>query len=246
MSRYVFGRNAVQGSLANEGKQALRLHVLKLGKEADAAVAQAKALKIKVEVKDRAWFAKLAKNSPHQGLVLELPDFEYAALEDLLKRAPAQSVLVMLDQVEDPHNLGAIARSAEGAGALGLVITNDRSVQVTPIAEKAASGALSRLPVAKVVNLSRALEQAKAAGFWIYGMAGEAKQSLYDEKLEGKVCLVLGAEGKGLRDGVGKHCDQLLRIPMAGTQSSLNVSVAAGIALFEVLRRRKPNQAAKP
>lgn len=239
MSRYVFGRNAVQGSLAHEGKQALRLHVLKLGKEADAAVAQAKALKIKVEIKDRAWFAKLAKNSPHQGLVLELPDFEYAALEDLLKRAPAQSVLVMLDQVEDPHNLGAIARSAEGAGALGLVITNDRSVQVTPIAEKAASGALSRLPVAKVVNLSRALEQAKAAGFWIYGLAGEASESLYNEKLEGKVCLVLGAEGKGLRDGVGRHCDKLLKIPMAGTQSSLNVSVAAGISLFEVLRQRQ-------
>ena len=238
MARYVFGRNAVQGSLANEGKKATRLHVLKLGKEAEAAVAQAKALKIKVEVKDRAWFSKLSKNSPHQGLVLELPDFEYVALEDLLKKAPAQTVLVMLDQVEDPHNLGALARSADGAGALGMVITNDRSVQVTPIAEKAASGALSRLPVAKVINLSRALEAAKAAGFWIYGLDGDAKASLYDEKLAGKVCLVLGAEGKGLRDGVGKHCDKLLKIPMTGTVGSLNVSVAGGIAMFEAVRQR--------
>jgi 23S rRNA (guanosine2251-2'-O)-methyltransferase len=238
LARYVFGRNAVQGSLAHEGKKATRLYVLKLGKEAEAAVAQAKALKIKVEVKDRAWFAKLSKSSPHQGLVLELPDFEYVSLEDLLKRAPAQTVLLMLDQIEDPHNLGALARSAEGAGALGLVITNDRSVQVTPIAEKAASGALARLPVAKVVNLSRALETAKQAGFWIYGLAGEAKESLYDEKLAGKVCLVLGAEGKGLRDGVGKHCDKLLKIPMSGSVGSLNVSVAGGIALFEVLRQR--------
>lgn len=234
----MFGRNAVQGSLANEGKKATRLHVLKLGKEAEAAVAQAKALKIKVEVKDRAWFSKLSKNSPHQGLVLELPDFEYVALEDLLKKAPAQTVLVMLDQVEDPHNLGALARSADGAGALGMVITNDRSVQVTPIAEKAASGALSRLPVAKVINLSRALEAAKAAGFWIYGLDGDAKASLYDEKLAGKVCLVLGAEGKGLRDGVGKHCDKLLKIPMTGTVGSLNVSVAGGIAMFEAVRQR--------
>jgi 23S rRNA (guanosine2251-2'-O)-methyltransferase len=234
----VFGRNAVQGSLAHEGKKATRLYVLKLGKEAEAAVASAKALKIKVEVKDRAWFGKLSKSSPHQGLVLELPDFEYVALEDLLKKAPAQTVLLMLDQIEDPHNLGALARSAEGAGALGMVITNDRSVQVTPIAEKAASGALARLPVAKVVNLSRALEAAKQAGFWIYGLDGAAKESLYDEKLGGKVCLVLGAEGKGLRDGVGKHCDKLLKIPMSGSVGSLNVSVAGGVALFEVLRQR--------
>lgn len=228
----------MQGSLAHEGKKATRLYVLKLGKEAEAAVASAKALRIKVEVKDRAWFGKLSKSSPHQGLVLELPDFEYVALEDLLKKAPAQTVLLMLDQIEDPHNLGALARSAEGAGALGMVITNDRSVQVTPIAEKAASGALARLPVAKVVNLSRALEAAKQAGFWIYGLDGAAKESLYDEKLGGKVCLVLGAEGKGLRDGVGKHCDKLLKIPMSGSVGSLNVSVAGGVALFEVLRQR--------
>jgi 23S rRNA (guanosine2251-2'-O)-methyltransferase len=238
MARYVFGRNAVEGSLAHEGKKAIRLHVVKLGREEEAAVKAARALKIKVEVKEKAWFERLAKNSPHQGLVLELPDFEYASLEELLRRAPEKSILLMLDQIEDPHNFGALARSAEAAGALGMVIPQDRSVQVTPIAEKAASGALSRLPVAKVVNLSRAMEQAKKAGFWIYGLDGEAKDSLFEERLDGKVCLVLGAEGKGLRDGVGKHCDKLLRIPMVGGVGSLNVSVAGGIALFEAARKR--------
>lgn len=241
MARYVFGKNPVSGSLRHEGKKALRLYVLKGDKGLEAQVKAAQALKIPVEPRDKAWFERLAKSSPHQGLALELPDFEYAAYEDLLKRAgkKEQALLVVLDQLEDPHNLGALARSADAAGALGLVIPHDRSVQVTPVAEKAASGALSALPVAKVVNLSRALDQAKEAGFWVYGLDGGATDSLFNEKLSGKVCLVLGAEGKGLRDGVGKHCDKLLRIPTQGQVGSLNVSVAGGIAMFEVVRQRQ-------
>jgi 23S rRNA (guanosine2251-2'-O)-methyltransferase len=240
MARYVFGKNAVRGSLLAEGKKATRLYAIKGQKGVDDVVKDAQAARIHVEYKDKAWFERLAKTSPHQGVALELPDFPYTTLEELLakvKNAP-ESLLIMLDQVEDPHNLGAIARSAEAAGALGLVIPNDRSVQVTPIAEKAASGALSNLAVAKVINLSRALDQAKEAGFWVYGLAGEAKEDIFQEKLNGKVCLVLGAEGKGLRDGVGKHCDKLLKIPMVGKTGSLNVSVAGGIAMFEVVRQR--------
>ena len=238
MARYVFGKNAVRGSLANEGKEAVRLNVLRGNKEAEAVAKEARALHISIEPKDKIWFDRLAKNSPHQGLALELPDFDYSSLEELLKKAGPQSLIVFLDQVEDPHNFGAIARTAEAAGALGLVIPQDRSVQVTPIVEKIASGALSNLPVAKIVNLSRGLEQAKKAGFWIYGLDGDAKQSLYTEDLSGKVCLVLGAEGKGLRDGVEKHCDKLLKIPMGGTVGSLNVSVAGGVAMFEIVRQR--------
>lgn len=240
MSRYVFGKNPVSGSLQNEGKKALRLYVVKGDKGLESQMKIARALKIPVEIRDKPWFEKLAKNSPHQGIALELPDFEYAIFEDMLKWAGKRehALLLMLDQIEDPHNLGALARSAEAAGALGLVIPHDRSVQVTPIAEKAASGALSNLPVAKVVNLSRALDQAKEAGFWVYGLAGEATDSLFAEKLSGKVCFVLGAEGKGLRDGVTKHCDKLLKIPIEGKVGSLNVSVAGGVAMFEVVRQR--------
>ena len=240
MSRYVFGRNAVQGSLQAEGKKALRLYIQKGGKDAEAVGLEARGLRIPVEVKDKGWFDKLAKNSPHKGLCLELPDFPYLSIEELLAKAKGKDscLLLMLDQIEDPHNLGAIARSAEASGAVGIVIPQDRSVQVTPIAEKAASGALSMVPVAKVVNISRALEQAKKAGFWVYGLDGDAKDDLFKEKLEGKVCLVLGAEGKGLREGVTKHCDKLLRIPMAGKTASLNVSVAGGVAMFEVVRQR--------
>lgn len=238
MARYVFGKNAVRGSLANEGKKAVRLYVLKGGKEAEAVAKEARALRMPVEFKEKGWFERLAKNSPHQGLALELPDFEYSSLEELLSEAGPRSLLVFLDQVEDPHNFGALARTADAAGALGLVIPQDRSVQVTPVVEKIASGALSRLKVAKVVNLSRGLESAKKAGFWIYGLAAEGKESLYNEKLVGKVALVLGAEGAGLRDGVSKHCDKLLAIPITGTVGSLNVSVAGGVAMFEVVRQR--------
>ena len=238
MARYVFGKNAVKGSLANEGKDAVRLYIIKGGKEAEAVAKDARAMRMPVEFKDKAWFERLAKHSPHQGLCLELKDFEYSTLEELLAAAPAQSLLVFLDQVEDPHNFGALARTADAAGALGLVIPQDRSVQVTPIVEKIASGALSRLKVAKIVNLSRGLEQAKKAGFWIYGLAAEAKDSLHTEKLNGKVALVLGAEGKGLREGVTKHCDKLLSIPITGAVGSLNVSVAGGVAMFEVVRQR--------
>jgi 23S rRNA (guanosine2251-2'-O)-methyltransferase len=240
MARYVFGKNPVSGSLQNEGKKAIRLYALKGDKGLDAQLKAAKALQIPIEFRDKPWFEKLAKSSPHQGLALELPDFEYSSLEELLARAKKRehALLVFLDQLEDPHNFGALARTADAAGALGLVIPQDRSVQVTPIAEKAASGALSSLPVAKVVNLSRGLELAKEAGFWIYGLAGEAEDDFFAEKLNGKVALVLGAEGKGLRDGVSKHCDKLLRIPIQGKVGSLNVSVAGGIAMFEVVRQR--------
>lgn len=238
MSRYVFGKNAVASSLQHEGKQALRLYALKGPKDLEALAKQAQAARIKVEWREKAWFEQLAKGSTHQGVALELPDFEYASLEELLKRGGDQALLVFLDQVEDPHNFGALARTAEAAGALGLVIPQDRSVQVTPVVEKVASGALARLEVAKVVNLSRALEQAKREGYWIYGLAAEAEASLYAEQLSGKVALVLGAEGKGLRDGVAKHCDKLLRIPIVGGVGSLNVSVAGGVAMFEVLRQR--------
>lgn len=240
MARYVFGKNPVVSSLQSRGARPRRLYYQRGAEGVEAPVALARRLGIPAEARDRAWFERLAKTSPHQGLALELPDFEYADYEHMLKQAAArtEALLVALDQLEDPHNLGALARSADAVGALGLIIPQDRSVHVTAAAEKAASGAFSSLPVAKVVNLGRALEQCKEAGFWVYGLAGEAEASIFDEKFAGKICLVLGAEGKGLRDGVARRCDKLLKIPMGGSVGSLNVSVAGGIAMFEVVRQR--------
>ncbi len=239
MSRYVFGKNSVKESLQLGIPKALKLYAKKGTKEAEEVTKLAQAAKVPVETRDMAWFEKLAKGSTHQGLALELPDFDYVDIEDLLERAPANCLLVVADHIEDPRNLGALARSVEASGGIGIVISADRNVQITPLVEKTASGALAHLKVARVVNISRALEQAKKAGFWCYGLAGEGKKSLFDMKFDGKVCLVLGGEGDGIREGVKKHCDELLQIPMPGKVESLNVAVAGAVACYEVLRQSK-------
>jgi 23S rRNA (guanosine2251-2'-O)-methyltransferase len=239
LSRYVFGKNSVKETLQLGIPKALKLYMKKGTKEAEEVSKVAASARVAVEFRDSAWFDKLAKGSTHQGLALEMPDFDYVEIEDLLEKAPANCLLVIADHIEDPRNLGALARSIEAAGGIGLVISLDRNVQVTPLVEKTASGALAHLPVARVVNISRALEQAKKAGFWVYGLAGEGTKSIFDTKLDGKVCLVLGGEGSGIRDGVRKHCDDLLKIPMPGKVESLNVAVAGAVACYEVLRQSK-------
>ena len=239
MSRYVFGKNSVKETLQLGIPKALKLYMKKGTKEAEEVSKVAASARVAIEIRDSAWFDKLAKGSTHQGLALEMPDFDYAEIEDLLEKAPVNCLLVIADHIEDPRNLGALARSVEASGGIGLVISADRNVQVTPLVEKTASGALAHLPVARVVNISRALEQAKKAGFWCYGLAGEGKKSIFDMKLDGKICLVLGGEGSGIRDGVRKHCDDLLRIPMPGKVESLNVAVAGAVACYEVLRQNK-------
>lgn len=172
----------------------------------------------------------------HQGVVAVAPPFAYVDLH----QAATGDVVVVLDGVTDPQNLGAIARSAEAAGARGLVLPKRRSAHVTAAAEKAAAGALSWLPVALVPNIVRALEELADRGFWSVGLAGEAGSALWDSGLlDGKVALVVGAEGGGLSRLVEERVDERLQIPMAGHAESLNASAAAAVALFEIARRRR-------
>jgi len=146
--------------------------------------------------------------------------------------------LLLLDGITDPHNFGAILRSAEVAGCQGVIVPKDRSCPVTPVVEKTAAGALSYLPLCRVTNLSRAIEDLKQAGIWCYGLAGEeGAQNLYGTDLSGNLALVIGSEGKGLRPNIRSHCDGLLSIPMHGRIDSLNASVAAAVAMFEVVRQ---------
>jgi 23S rRNA (guanosine2251-2'-O)-methyltransferase len=176
----------------------------------------------------------------HQGVVAVVGAFSYAALEDLIANAPAPALIVALDSVQDPHNLGAIVRSAHLLGAHGLVIPRDRAAQVTPVVTKVSAGATEHLPIAQVTNLARALEQLKEAELWIAGLAaGPGARPL--PTLDGTMPLglVLGAEGTGLRPLVARQCDFLVEIPMTGRGvGSLNVSVAAGVALYEIARQR--------
>jgi 23S rRNA (guanosine2251-2'-O)-methyltransferase len=149
-------------------------------------------------------------------------------------------MLVVLDGVEDPHNLGAIVRTAHAAGAGAIMIPERRAASVTDVVAKAAAGAIEHLPIVRVTNINRTLEELKGRGFWIYGLDERGEQSYAEIEYASPTVLVLGGEGKGLHEQVRQHCDVLVRIPMAGKIGSLNVSVAAGVVLFEWKRRRAP------
>jgi 23S rRNA (guanosine2251-2'-O)-methyltransferase len=172
----------------------------------------------------------------HQGVVAEVEPYPYAGSAELLRVENA--LLIALDQVQDPRNLGAVARSAEAAGAAGLVIPERRSAAVTAVTCKASAGAVEHLPIAHVRNLADWLGEAKEAGFWIWGADAEAKQAPWDVDLSGPTVLVLGGEGKGLRPRVASACDGLVALPQRGMIESLNVSAAAAALLFEAVRQR--------
>ena len=177
----------------------------------------------------------------HQGVVAELIIREQGRgdLRAFLAHQRHDPLILVLDQVQDPHNLGACLRTAEGAGVDALLLPKDGAVPVNATVRRVAAGAADRIPVFYVVNLSRSLELLKELGFWIYGAADNGDILLYETRLTGSCAIVMGAEGKGLRRLTRERCDQILRIPMSGTVSSLNVSVATGVVLFEAVRQRR-------
>jgi 23S rRNA (guanosine2251-2'-O)-methyltransferase len=193
---------------------------------------------VAVHRREKLDLTKMCASSHHQGIALEVEPFRYADLEDLLAAVSTaeSALLVVLDGIQDPHNLGALIRSAACAGALGVIIPRDRACGVTAAAEKSSAGAVETLPVAQVTNISQALEAMKKAGCWVYGLDGESRVSLFQTKFSGRIALVVGGEGEGIRPLVRKQCDALMSIPHYGGVSSLNASVAGGIAMFEIAR----------
>jgi 23S rRNA (guanosine2251-2'-O)-methyltransferase len=187
-----------------------------------------------VRFEPRASLDRLAGSAAHQGVVALGATQQYTELDDLIEKA---KLLVVLDGVEDPHNLGAIIRTAHAAGADAVVIPERRAAGLTDVVGKAAAGALEHLPVARVVNVNRALEKLKERGFWIYGVDERGDEDYSQTDYAAPAVFVLGGEGKGLHEVVRRHCDAVVRIPMAGAISSLNVSVAAGVVLFDWKRR---------
>lgn len=183
---------------------------------------------------------RLCGTEYHQGVVLRVEPFPYADLDDLVAawKSAESGVVLVLDSIQDPTNLGSLVRSAACAGVLGVVIVKDRAVGVTPAVERVSAGAVETVPVARVTNLVQALDQLKEAGYWTYGLDQEARASIYQQDLRGKVAVVVGSEGEGIRPLVRKHCDLLLSIPLEGGVGSLNAAVAGSIALFEVVRQR--------
>lgn len=244
MADLIYGIHAVRESLLGQQRKPLELFLLKgQGARLDEVARAAAAAGVPLRLRERPDLDRLAGSSHHQGAVLRVEAFAYQAFEDLMGRwrnSGQRALFLLLDGITDPHNLGAILRSAEAAGCHGVVVPKDRSCPVTAVVDKASAGALAHLPLVQVTNLARTLEDLKRQGVWVYGLAGEAEASpLFRVDLSGDVALVIGSEGEGLRPNVRRHCDGLLALPMAGSVSSLNASVAAGVALFEVVRQRQ-------
>jgi 23S rRNA (guanosine2251-2'-O)-methyltransferase len=181
---------------------------------------------------------RLCGSPDHQGVVAEVDPYPYSDPEGLFEADDGQGLVVALDQIQDPHNLGAVCRAAEVAGAAGVVIPERRAASNTPAACKASAGAVEHLAVARVRNLADWLADAKEAGAWIYGADADSERRYTEVEWTGRAVLVLGSEGKGLRQRVAKTCDELVSIPVAGRIGSLNASVAAAVILFEARRQR--------
>ncbi|NND44277.1 MAG: 23S rRNA (guanosine(2251)-2'-O)-methyltransferase RlmB [Xanthomonadales bacterium] len=223
---------SITGITITEGTRNRRVHDL---------VMLAKDAGITVREDRREWLDELAGFDHHQDIVAQLQALDArveADLLPLLQAADGDPLVLVLDGVEDPHNLGACLRSAEAAGVHAVVVPRDRAVGLTPVVRKASVGASELVPLFQVTNLARTLRALKDAGIWIAGTTGEADVSVYDQDLTGPLALVMGGEGKGIRRLTAETCDHLVRIPMAGAIESLNVSVATGVCLFEIQRQR--------
>jgi 23S rRNA (guanosine2251-2'-O)-methyltransferase len=226
----VYGRNAVREAV--RGPRAVR-RVWATRKAAREGLGGG----LRVEVADADEIARRCGSEAHQGVCAEVAPYVYADAAGLVAAGP-EPLLVALDEVTDPQNLGAVARTAECAGAAGLVLPERRSAEVTPAVCKASAGAVEHLPVARVRNLADFLGEAKAAGLWCYGAAAGAAVPYTAPDYRGGVVLVLGAEGRGLRPRVAKVCDELVALPLRGRIESLNVSAAAAVLMYEILQQR--------
>ena len=236
---WITGFHAVEEALA--AGRALDRIVLARGRHGErieSIVRLAKSRGVPVRFEDRAQIDRLVGSREHQGVAALASARAAVGLEDLLAKKTERGLLIFLDGIEDPHNLGAIARSALAAGAGGIVVPERRAAGLTDTAERASAGALAHLPVARVKNLVRAMEEAKEAGYWMIGLDERAEKNYTDVDLKGSVGIVLGREGEGLHELTRTSCDFLVSLPTAGPVRSLNVSVAAGIVLFEAVRQR--------
>ena len=237
------GRNSVL-ELLESGKDINKIFVTRGEKHGsiNKILAIAKERKIIVVEKDKKQMDEIAQEENYQGVIAIVPPFEYVELHDILdiaKEKGEDPFVVILDGIEDPHNLGSIIRTAETAGVHGIIIPKRRAAHVNSTVNKVSSGAAEYIKIARVNNVSDAIYELKQAGLWICGTDIEAKKYYYNQDLTGPIGIVIGNEGKGMGDKVKKNCDFLVKIPMNGKITSLNASVSAGIIMYEVVKQRK-------
>lgn len=243
MAERIEGRNPVLEAL-RAGRSLIKIRIAD-GVKPDRAIDEIKRLArdsgVRVENVPRRVLDAESDHGAHQGVVADARPFVYATLEQVLRETAdtSSALIIVLDHVTDPGNLGAVARSAEVAGATAVVVAKDRSAPVTSVTRKAAAGALEHLPLVQVTNVQRTLQALKDAGWWVAGASEKAKMVAWDAPLEGRLVLVMGAEGTGLSRLVEEHCDFLVRLPVAGHVDSLNVAQATSVLAFEWVRRRE-------
>lgn len=246
----IFGRHAVKAALHEHPENVTSL-IIQQGAQSrlKSLILLAEKKQIPIRYASRTVLEQTAPHQRHQGVIALCQERRLTQLQDestLLALVDNNDplLLLILDGITDPHNFGACLRSADAAGVTAVVIPKDKSVGITPVVRKVACGAAETLPIFAVTNLARTLKRLQTdAGFWVVGLAGEATTSLYEADLSGRVALVMGSEGKGLRRLTRETCDRLVKIPMYGQVESLNVSVATGIALFEAVRQRHTSTA---
>ena len=246
--QFVYGVHAVSALLANPHRVTKKLFVSqdRMDKRVQDLLDKASQAKIIIEKLSAQQMNQRFADFTHQGVVASasaLPDYNESHLLALLESAKSPSLILILDGVTDPHNLGACLRTADATGVDFVVIPKDKNASITPVVSKVACGAAEAIPVVRVTNLVRSMELLKEQGVWIYGAAGEADSSLYQIDCTGTIAVVMGAEGEGLRRLTREHCDGLFSLPMVGSVDSLNVSVATGVSLYEVLRQRNGGKA---
>ncbi|WEM42083.1 23S rRNA (guanosine(2251)-2'-O)-methyltransferase RlmB [Photobacterium sp. DA100] len=239
----IFGIHAVKAVLASDPSRFIEVFVLK-GREDDRLLPllnELQMLGITIQQAGRKALDDKAKGASHQGIIARVrPGKQYNENDlDEILAGKDNPLLLVLDGVTDPHNLGACLRNADAAGAVAVVVPKDRSAQLNATASKVACGAAEVVPLVRVTNLARTLRALQEKGVWVVGTAGEATHDIYQSKLTGPLAIVMGAEGEGMRRLTRETCDDLIKIPMAGSVSSLNVSVATGICLFEAVRQRQ-------
>lgn len=243
----VFGIHAINALISSAPERFIEIWLLK-GREDDRImpiVNLARKYGISVQMVQRKFLDEKSEGEQHQGVVARVKPgkiFTENDLDDIIAAAEKKEIppfILILDGVTDPHNLGACLRNADAAGVQAIVVPKDNAARLTPTVRKVAVGAAEFVPLVQVTNLARTMKHLQEQGVWIVGTAGETDTCLYDIKLAGPIALVMGAEGKGMRRLTRENCDQLVKLPMAGSVSSLNVSVATGICLFEMVRQRQ-------
>ncbi|MEG1351202.1 MAG: 23S rRNA (guanosine(2251)-2'-O)-methyltransferase RlmB [Bacilli bacterium] len=234
----VYGRNVAEEFLNNKNKvKKVKKVILQVGFRDNLLNSLIENCKLPVVYKDKFEISRLA-NGNHQGIMLDIEDYKFANLEDIISD-DEDSLIVVLDHLEDPHNVGAIIRTAEAAGVLGIIMPHDRSCGINSTVMKTSAGALENIKICEVINLVNTLKILKDKGYWIIGTDMEESTDYRKINYKGKTVLVLGSEGEGMNRLVKETCDFIAKIPMYGMTNSLNVSVAAGILIYEAIRNRK-------